>query len=198
MFLAFVGLEDVREPRPEGDHRGDPHQEWLTRAFREIWLSRPRLEPVDRDVERVKELLGRAWVDPQIEYYREQGRRHATASVVVAVTSVILFAGTIAAAGIHALEQVHGSAETVVVTLSIAFPAFAGALAGIAALEQHARHAEHFDAMARHLEGASARLQSAVRMETVRDVADMVETELLAERDVWVDVMRFEDVELPV
>jgi hypothetical protein len=197
VFLSFVGSEDAIEPRPEGAHRGNT-QEWLTRVFREVWRSRPHVDRSDREIEGVKDLLCRAWVDPQVAYYRRRGRTHATAFGVLTVASAILFAATIVAAVLHASERVHGTVSNVVVILSIALPAFAGALTGIAGLEQHARHAERFRLMARRLDELRDRLQRAANLERVRDVALRIEAELRTEGDAWVDVMRFQDVELPV
>jgi hypothetical protein len=197
VFLTFVGSEDAIEPRPEGAHRGNA-QEWLTRVFREVCRSRPHVDRSDREIEQVKDLLCRAWVDPQVAYYRRRGRTHTTAFGVLTAASAILFTATIVAAVLHASERVHGTVSDVVVILSIALPAFAGALTGIAGLEQHARHAERFRLMARRLDELRDRLQRAASLERVRDVAVRIEAELRTEGDAWVDVMRFQDVELPV
>jgi hypothetical protein len=85
-----------------------------------------------------------------------------------------------------------------VVVLSIALPAFAAALAGIAALEQHARHAERFGLIARRLDELAKQLDRADDLELVADIAMRVDSELRTEAAAWIDVMRFQDVELPV
>lgn len=194
MFLAFLGSQNVVEP--EGEHRGNA-QEWLTRVFREIWRSRPRLDDSQRDVERVQDFLCRAWVDPQIAYYRRRSRSHATALRVLTAASLILISATIVAAALHASQQAHGNLEVAVVILSIGLPAFAGAITGIAGLEQHSRHAEHFQLMARRLEGLADHLRREVDLGSVREVALRVEAELRTEGNAWIDVMRFQDVDLP-
>ena len=197
VFLAYVGSKDDVGSRPEGQYRASD-QEWLTRVFREIWRSRPDLDHSELDIEKVKDLVLRAWVDPQITYYRRRGRDHALAFRILTAASAILFAAAIAAAAGHASERVHGTMAHAVVTLSIALPAFAGALTGIAALEQHARHAERFDLIARRLDELSDRLRRAVDLERVRDTAARIEAELRTEEAAWIDVMRFHDVDLPV
>jgi SMODS and SLOG-associating 2TM effector domain 1 len=197
MFLGFAGTKDLLEPRPERDQGGKEHREWATRVFREVWLDRPQIEHASLDAGRVRDLLHRAWVGPQIEYYRRTSAAHRRASRIMTVTGAILFLGTITAAALHAFELVRDASATAVLVLSISLPAFAGALAGIAALEQHGRHAEHFHAMARHLQQAEARLLSADGIDGVRDGARRVETVLRAESDLWVDAMRLQEVELP-
>jgi hypothetical protein len=52
--------------------------------------------------------------------------------------------------------------------------------------------------MARRLDELRDRLQRAANLERVRDVTLRIEAELRTEGDAWVDVMRFQDVELPV
>jgi hypothetical protein len=194
-FLAFVGSRDDVGSRPSGDYRASG-QEWVTRLFREVWRTRPRLDPVGRDLGAVADLVRRGWLDPQVAYYERRGEGHARAFGVLTAASVVLFAGAISAAAIHALGLAHASSEVVVV-LSIALPAFAGALLGLSALEQHARHAERFGLMARRLRELRDRLADADDLPTIRALALAIEAELRTEGDAWVDVMRFRDVELP-
>jgi hypothetical protein len=198
MFLAVVQSEEISEPRTEGEHRGNPQQEWLTRVFREVWRLRPRLDRVENSLDHVKRLLRRGWVNPQIAYYRRRGRHHVRAFRIVTLASAVLFVATIVAAALHASQQSMESTARVLAILSISLPAFAGAITGIGALEQHARHAERFTVMARRLERIGERLEGALDPDQVRDVATRVEAELRTETDAWIDVMRFQDVELPV
>ena len=197
LFLVFVDPREALEPTPEGEYRGNS-QEWVTRVYREVWRTRPPVDRRDREVARVKDLLGTAWADPQVGYYRRRGGRHAAAVRGITAASAILFATTIAAAFAHAAELVQGAAATRVAILSVALPAFAGALTGIAALEQHERHAERFRLMARRLDELRDRLQRAEDLDRVRDIALLIESELRTETDAWIDVMRYHDVELPV
>jgi len=115
---------------------------------------------------------------------------------VLTGASVVLFAGAISAAAIHAFGSSHETSGVVVV-LSIALPAFAGALLGLSALEEHARHAERFALMARRLQELGDRLTDADDLPSIRALTLAIEAELRTEGDAWVDVMRFRDVELP-
>ncbi len=196
-FLALVGANDQIEPRPQGEHHGNA-QEWLTRVFREVWRSRPPVDPADQDVSELRDLLRDAWVDPQIAYYRRRARDHEAAFRILTVASGVLFAATIVSAALHALELVEGTVSDAVVILSVALPAFAGALTGIAALEQHARHAERFRLMSQRLEELRDRLERVTDLEAVRNIAFRIEAELRTEGEAWIDVMRFQDVDLPV
>jgi hypothetical protein len=198
VFLAFVGSESLAEPTPQGTYRSTS-QEWLTRFFREIWRSRPRDRGSGAALEIAKAALRDAWIDRQIEYYDDRGRRHATSYVVLTVMSATLFATAIGAAILDASGAVSETEwSRTVVVLSIALPAFAAALIGIAALEQHARHAERFRLIARRLKELAERLERADDLELVADIAIRVDAELRTEAAAWIDVMRFQDVELPV
>jgi hypothetical protein len=197
IFLAFVGSESLVGPTPQGNYRSTS-QEWLTRFVREIWRSRPGHRGSGAPVEVAKAALREAWIDRQIRYYKDRGRRHATSYTVLKVMSVTLFATAIGAAILDATGAAEPEWSRTVVVLSIALPAFGAALAGIAALEQHARHAERFHLIARRLEELAKRLDRADDPEVVADVAMRVDAELRTEAAAWIDVMRFQDVELPV
>jgi hypothetical protein len=194
-FLAFVGSRDDVGSRPAGDYRASG-QEWVTRLFREVWRTRPRLDPAGRDPAAIADLVRTGWLDPQVAYYERRGEGHAKAFAVLTGASVVLFAGAISAAAIHAFGSSHETSGVVVV-LSIALPAFAGALLGLSALEEHARHAERFALMARRLQELGDRLTDADDLPSIRALTLAIEAELRTEGDAWVDVMRFRDVELP-
>jgi hypothetical protein len=196
-FLAFVGSDDDLGSRPKGEYRGNV-QEWLRRVVREVLRSRPDVDVSSRDLATVKDLLARAWLERQCDYYRERGRRHQRAYRALTTASAILLGTAIGSAALHALHLVEEPVGDAVIVLSIALPAAAAALIGIAALEQHHRHAERFELMARRLHELAHRLREARDLERVQVVALRIEAELRTEADAWIDVMRFQDVELPV
>ena len=198
-FLVFAGGRTGIGSKPEGD-RGDPReasQEWINRVCREIWRTRPEIDDTDRDVDDVKALLIDGWVSRQLAYYERRAKDHLVTSRTLVIAGSALFGGTIVAAGLHVLELVHGGLAHAAVVLSIALPAFAGALAGIAGLELHARHAARFQLMARRLRELRDRLGWATELDRVQEIARRIETELRMEGEAWIDVMRFQDVELP-
>jgi SMODS and SLOG-associating 2TM effector domain 1 len=198
LFLAIVGSPGDIEPKPEGNPRGNGDQEWLTRVFREVWRSRPRVVRSNADIRWLKDLLIREWVEAQIGYHRERGRHHATASRLVTTLTAILFLTTIAAASAHAFGWAEGANAHAVAVLSIALPAFAGATTAIAGLEQHPRHAARFATMTRRLEQLENRLRRTDDLVGVNDVALRIEAELRTETESWIDVMTFRDVEIPI
>ena len=195
-FLAFAGERTGIGSTPEGE-RGEASQEWITRVCREVWRTRPRIGDADRSLDDVKAMLIVDWVHRQQTYYEARARDHLVTSRFLLVAGAILFAGTIVAATMHASGLVGDRLSHAVVVLTIALPAFAGALAGIAGLELHARHAARFRSMARRLADLQDRLASAAGMGAVRAIAYRVEAELRTEGEAWIDVMRFQDVELP-
>ena len=195
-FLAFAGERTGICSTPEGE-RGEGSQEWINRVCREVWRTRPRIDDADRAVDDVKALLIEGWVAQQLAYYEDRATGHLVASRVFTIAGAVLFGGTILAAGLHASELVKGGLSHWVVVLTIALPAFGASLAGIAGLELHARHAARFRLMARRLGDLRDRLGSVTEMDGVREIALRIETELRTEGEAWIDVMRFQDVELP-
>jgi hypothetical protein len=200
-FLAFAGeradiASTPRGERDSGEGR-EASQEWINRVYREIWRDRPRLVDAGRAVEDVRRLLIDRWVDRQLAYYDDRAKDHARASSILTIAGAALFGGTLVAAALHAAELVHGGLSDLAVVLSIALPAFAGALAGIAALELHARHATRFRLMSGRLRDLRDRVAWAPKLDGIRATARMIEAELRTEEDAWIDVMRFQDVDLP-
>jgi hypothetical protein len=198
LFLTLAGAQDDIEPRPEGAPQGHGNQEWLTRVFREVWRSRPRVVRADGHALWMRDLLLREWVGAQIDYHRERGRHHERASRLVTTLTATLLLTTIGAASVHAFGHAHDTMAHAVAVLSIALPAFAGAITAIAGLEQHPRHAQRFATMARRLEQLEDRLRRTDDLNGVGDVALRIEAELRTETESWIDVMRFQDVEIPI
>ncbi len=195
-FLAFAGEQTGIGSTPVGE-RGEASQEWINRVCREIWRTRPRIVEVDRVADDVKALLMDAWVERQRAYYENRANDHESASRILTVAGAFLFAGTIVSAGLHVWELHRGEGSDAVVILTIALPGFAAALAGIAGLELHTRHAARFRLMAQRLSDLQERLRTATELDRIRDIALRVETELRSEGEAWIDVMRFQDLELP-
>jgi len=50
---------------PDGDVEPDPNQEWVERAFREIYWRARRSPAAEDDLPGLKELLIKAWIDDQ-------------------------------------------------------------------------------------------------------------------------------------
>jgi hypothetical protein len=202
LFIALASVTAKVEGNFVRRFSEDRSQEWLERAYEEVWARRPK-ESVPRYPARdLRSFLRDAWVSQQLGYYeRASDRNHHRHRVLIQATSV-LFLGTLVAAVLHALGVGHRSNaasfswSNTFTFASIVLPALGGALTGIGAQREYVRNAERFRLMAGYLGEIGARLETAADDRAVRDVVLEVERHLLSENRDWIDVMRFHELEL--
>jgi hypothetical protein len=203
-FLAAAGLGGRREGGPERVHLGHGSEEWLRRAFAEVWGGRPNVEIGASQVEGLRSFLAESWIGDQIRYHHATSRKNALSHRRLTGAIAFLFAITLLAALLHSLGiGGHASAGTplwanALTFLAIALPALGGALGGIRAQREYLRQSERFGRMAQHLEDARRRMEAAPDLETVRSVAAEAEELMLDETSDWFAVVRFHDFELHV
>ncbi|HYN70295.1 MAG TPA: hypothetical protein VEX41_08800 [Candidatus Eisenbacteria bacterium] len=201
-FLAIAGMGSWREGGLERLPLSKGPQDWLRRAFAEVWRRRPPDMPRDSEVAGVRDFLAEAWIREQEAYHRLSSRRNADRQRVTTAAITALFGATLIAAIGHALqigrhEPAEGAAN-VLVFAAVVLPAIAAALGGIRAQREYHRHAERFAAMAHHLADVASRMAVAPDLETVRAVASAAEELMLEESRDWFVVVRFHNFELHV
>ncbi len=194
-FLALVGIENFPGDRPAGLHAGG-RQEWMTRAFREIWRLRPQVEPQPAAAPSLAHSLKDAWIDEQLHYYRTRGRYHANVRRVLLWTTGALFVCTVIAATLHAVVITEGTVSKLLIVVSIVFPALGGALSWLDVLEEHRSLADRYRSVADHLAPLSELADRVSDLESVRRLAAETDRELRSESAGWIDVMRYRDVDL--
>ena len=204
LFLGLVGQEESKQVSPETIYLGHSSDEWLRRAFEEVWRQRPP-PLIEQGIERLRELLASAWVQNQADYHQRAAhlneRRHRQLSFTIAA----LFGATLLAAMLHALEVgghgEQGSVFTIsnlLVMLALSLPALAGALSGFRAQREYDRNAERFSAMVPYLRAIADRTRSAPDLPALRLAALEAESVMLEETQDWFMVMKFHDFELHV
>lgn len=203
LFLAASGLGGRREGL-ERVYLGHPSEEWLRRAFAEVWNRRPKAGVTESDVEGFRRFLAEAWIQDQISYHSRMSPKYSRRHHRLTRISELLFAATVFAAVLHALSITgHGtpgslSWATLFVLLSVALPALGAGVYGIRTQREYLRNSERFDHMARYLNDVKTRLEAAPDMETVRQIAAEAEDLMLDENRDWFVVMKFHPFELNV
>jgi hypothetical protein len=203
-FLALAGLSGRREGGLERVYLGHPSEEWLRRAFSEVWGRRPQVEVSESAVEGLRRFLAEAWIQDQINYHRRMSRKHGMRHLRLSRTTEFLFGATVLAAVLHALGLGGGgSAEPVswanlLILLAIAMPALGAAVSGIRDQRDYLRHSERFGRMAHYLQSTKMRMEAAPDIETVREIAAEAEGLMLEENRDWFVVLKFHDFELHV
>lgn len=203
-FLAAAGLSGRREGGLERVSLASEPEEWLRRAFAEVWSRRPEIMLGESDVEGLRRVLANAWIHDQEAYHRGTSRKNKARHHLITGALGSLFALTLVAALLHGVgfaghvEVGVLSPATLLSFLAVALPALGGALGGIRAQREFLRHGERFGRMAHHLRDIEGRMQAAANLEAVRTVATQAEELMLEESRDWFVVVRFHDFELHV
>ena len=154
LFLAAVGVDlrpaHVGEPRPADDEtqtadsaEPDPNQEWIERAFHEIYWRARRFPPPESEpgLGELRALLIEAWVDDQVKYHERVSQRMSGRQRVFSLLAVGLFGVSALAALFHSLNLVP-SGPDVLGYLSVVIPAVGAAISGYSAQREYARLAQ--------------------------------------------------------
>ena len=204
-FLAPTGADFRRHSRLEAAYLGESSEDWLMRAFEEVWDRRPRgsveqLEPYA--FEELKRWLADEWIGSQIRYYEAAARRHRRRHRLMAAIVAALFLASVPFAFLHALaddvfaeDQVE-TAEHWATLMTIVLPAAGASLGALLTINQHKAQSERYARMIadlavvrRTLLNANPRTLPQASSEAARVVAQ--------ETGVWVGAMWFLDIEHP-
>ena len=195
VFLKAAGLGYRREGGFSGDTSTE--DEWLRRAYGYVWNTCPQIQVEDSEVEALKGLLVRSWIEGQIEYHRKTTAWQRRRYTWLARLSFGLFMVTIIIAILHAASLISGETQDNYLDLfAICLPAFGSAFAGISAHHQYLRNANVYDRTRRYLLSAKSRMTDAQTLGEVQAVAATVDEIISDESNDWVGVMKFNDFEI--
>lgn len=204
LFLAVVGQEESRQVSADSVYVGHSSDEWLRRAFEEVWNQRPRSLD-DASLDNLKTFIASAWVQDQADYHQRAAHQNEQKHVRISYAITALFGATLLMAVLHALEfGGHGSNHTnftisnALVFLALTLPAMAGSLSGVRAQREYERNAERFLAMVPYLQAIADRVRNAPDLPTLRAAALDAENVMMEEAQDWFMVMKFHDFELHV
>jgi hypothetical protein len=195
LFLALAGVGTGRERSAERVYMSFSADDWLARAFDEVWGRRPPPLPEEPNSDALARFLDAAWIEDQLDFHRRASHHHHLRHTWLTRAAWSLFAITLVAALLHALrltEALGTSAvelKNAVILVSLALPALAGALAGIDAHREHHRHAERYRRIIPLLERLQHRLARAPDAAAVRRVASDAADLMFSEGRDWFGVM---------
>ena len=170
----FLALADVGSRRGSSSDRiyvGYQSEEWMERAFDEVWSQRPESYLAETHQEELKSFLGTYWILDQLRYHQKVSERNERRHRLLNNLSAVLFGITLLAAVLHALgigapgHDEHGESvwtiHNLLIFLAISLPAVGGALGGIHAQREYHRNAERFGRMVPYLDAMHRRLTRA-------------------------------------
>jgi hypothetical protein len=195
-FLALAGVPGFREASLDRVYLGHASEEWLRRAFGEVWSRRPQAELAESSVEDLRQLLTKAWIEDQRNFHRSAHHKYRFRHLRLSRATEFLFGATVLAALLHATGVVEeGSAgplswSDLLILLAISLPALGAALGAIRAEREYMQNSDRYDEMVCHLGIIERRMQAAVDLEAVRRVATDAENLMLQENRNWYVLMR--------
>jgi hypothetical protein len=203
-FFALAGLGARREGSLERIQLQHPSEEWLRRAYAEVWNSRPRVEIAESDSEGLRRFLSKAWIEDQVRFHSATSAKYKRRQALLTYIAGLLFFATLLAAVLHAVGVGADSADQALswsnlfILLAISMPALGAALSGIKAEREYLRNSERHGRMVHYLEDIGRALNSASNLVTIRQCAAEAENLMLEENRDWFVVMKFHDLELHV
>jgi hypothetical protein len=208
LFLAAVGV-DLRsaggEPRPADDGRQaadsaepDPNQEWIERAFHEIYWRARRSAPPESEpgLGLLRALLIEAWVEDQMKYHERASERMSGRQRDFSLLAVGLFGVSALAALLHSLNLVP-SGPDVLGYLSVVVPAVGAAISGYSAQREYARLAQRSRQMVDRLKEARQQFEHPGQLSSLQNAVRRTELLMRSETSDWYAVFRLRDFEFP-
>jgi len=190
LSLAGLGAEQVASPDPTRTRPDD----WTSRSFNEVWMTRPKGGRSASSLDALKRFLTEAWIDHQIDYYQRAAAKNRWREQLLGGIVGALLVGTVFVAGVHGLGAlVHHSAPVPaewLILLAIILPAAAASLGGIQAQREYESNADRFLHMAQRLLVIRRRMEAAPDPTTVEAISESAASAMLEEHRGWFAMMR--------
>jgi len=167
----------------------DASEEWLTRAFAEMWRLRPARTMREEQTPALRTYLADAWVRGQLSYHDKTRARHVRHHRTLGWLMACLFAIAFLAAVLHAAGIGHAWEDTLVL-FSIIVPAAGAAASGVAEQRDYRRHAERDGRMVVRLREQVVSVESARTLADLRAAALETEALMLQENSDWFGSVR--------
>ena len=196
VFLAAIGGGDgLRTAAATTDAEPpDPNQEWVERAFREIFWGARRSAPAESELPELRALLTEAWIDGQVAYHQGVRDRLTRRQRRLGWLAIALFGVSAPIALFHSVDLLGSEVWGY---LSVVIPAVGAALAGYNAQREYARIADRSRLMVSRLTEVRHQVQNSRRLSSLRRAADRTELLMRAENADWYEVVRPHDFEVP-
>jgi hypothetical protein len=190
-------------PRPAEDEMAhpaepDPDQEWVERAFREIYWRARRSPAAESDLPMLKELVTKAWIDEQAAYHTRVFRRLTRRQHQLSWLAVILFGVSALVALFHSTGVLESSSgPDVWGYCSVVIPAVGAAIAGYSAQREYARIAGRSRQMVMRLQDLREQVEHSHRLSSLQRAVRHTEVLMRTDTAEWYEVVRLHDLEVP-
>ena len=176
----------------------DPNQEWVERAFSEIYWRARKSPPPETEFPELRALLTEAWIDHQACYHSGVYRRLTKRQRWLHSLAIALFGVAVVVAVLHSTSVLQSAFRyDVWGYCSVVIPAIGAAIAGYSAQREYTRLAERSGAMVRRLNEARYQVKCSQGLSSLQDAARKAELLMRSETAEWYQVIRLKDLEIP-
>ena len=196
-YVAATAVDFVQEARLDAVYVPARPEDWVIRAFEEVWAARPKetrpedLAP-DSSFDRLRRYLADKWVGGQLRYHAERGRYHERLDRYFTFATILLFLGGAGAAVLHGA----GVSENLAKFLSVTLPALAASVAGINYLGRHRALQQRYARMRADLSVARLEILDASPA-TIGGACAVAARVIAQESGSWLGEMWFLEIEHP-
>ena len=198
VFLAAAGVGEELEAARSSSVIADPTDEWVNRAFKEVWLRRPVQRLTEADVGPVQRLLADAWIMEQLVYHQGVEARSDLRHRQLRSIAVGFFLLSVAAAVLHSVGALGSSRWSELVAFgSVIIPAVAAAVSGYSAHREFGQHATRSRHMVARLRSAKTDMEAAETLAAVRGIAINAEQLMRGEAADWYALVHLHEFDVP-
>ncbi len=197
-FLAACGAEVSPTYVPSHMRAAHRPDDWMVRAFHEIWNQRPPLEPCFGTVcHRWAEFVRRHWIEDQISFHEKRSQQFARRSRRLEWAGETIFVIALVTAALHLVlfdpvTLVHSDLlERTITFLAIALPAAGAAIGGIRTHREYSRLEKRSRNMVIVLKDLNRRFAFVESPAELEGLLRETEVAMLRENQDWLMLMRF-------
>jgi hypothetical protein len=197
-YLSLLGADVRRTSGLQRVYVEHQPEDWLHRAFVEVWDRRPRQSRSTAstdapDLGELKWLLAETWVAEQIHFYTERAPRNLRRDSILSKVVFVSFLAAIVFAGLHSqLIQKDSS-----VTLSVFLPAFGGSVGALLTIAQYKALGQRYDRASSELTFHQAAIHEAASLSALVAASSDAARAIAEETGDWLGAMWFLDIEHP-
>ena len=198
-YIAPTGIDFRDHARLRGVWVGRQSEEWLMRAFEEVWDRIPHNRHITgSDVQALKRLLCDDWIQGQIDYHERASKRHRMLLRRLTRVLYLTLALTLFVASLDAMAAVLDAPhalQNLAKALSIALPVLGASVGAAITVNQHYALAERSTQMQSDLRLVKQDVEAATDPRMLRE-ATIAATSLIApETGTWFGALWFVDIE---
>jgi len=200
-YVAPTGIDFREQARLQRGWVEGGSDDWLMRAFEEIWDRDPhKPRDLDDELEQFKRLLAHDWIGGQIRYHDAAKTEHHRLKRRLTVTAFAAFGLTVVFAaveailiGLHVAERVQRVSKG----LTIVLPVLAASVGAALTINQHHALAEHSTRMQADLRRVKADLEAATDTRSLTEATVAAARMIAPETGAWFAALWFLDMEHP-